>query len=58
MQSSAASDIEKTPLDGPFRSAGGVLVSDDAEGAKKRKKTVDAVAASLILEGYLNSRRR
>ena len=27
------------------------------KNAKKRKKTVDAVAASLILEGYLDSRR-
>ena len=27
------------------------------QSAKKRKKTVDAVAASLILEGYLNFKR-
>ena len=27
------------------------------QNAKKRKKTVDAVAASLILEGYLDARR-
>ena len=27
------------------------------QNAKKRKKTVDAVAASLILEGYLNFKR-
>ena len=27
------------------------------QNAKKRKKTVDAVAAALILEGYLTFRR-
>ena len=30
------------------------ILSDNNYHGKKRKKTVDAVAASLILEGYLN----
>ena len=33
------------------------IVVDAGKNAKKRKKTVDAVAASLILEGYLTFRR-
>ncbi len=33
------------------------ILFEAGKNAKKRKKTVDAVAASLILEGYLNSRR-
>ena len=31
------------------------ILSDVGKRGKKRKKTVDAVAATLILEGYLNS---
>ena len=31
------------------------ILSDHNYHGKKRKNTVDAVAASLILEGYLNS---
>ncbi len=31
------------------------ILSDVGKRGKKRKKTVDAVAASLILEGYLGS---
>ena len=31
------------------------ILSDVGKRGKKRKETVDAVAASLILEGYLNS---
>ena len=34
------------------------ILSDSGKNGKKRKKTVDAVAATLILEGYLNSGRR
>ena len=34
------------------------ILSQHNYHGKKRKDTVDAVAASLILEGYLNSRRR
>lgn len=33
------------------------ILFDAGKNGKKRKKTVDAVAASLILEGYLNFRR-
>ena len=33
------------------------ILSQHNYHGKKRKNTVDAVAASLILEGYLNSRR-
>ena len=33
------------------------ILSDNGVRGKKRKNTVDAVAASLILEGYLNRRR-
>lgn len=33
------------------------ILSDAGKNAKKRKKTVDAVAASLILEGYLDFMR-
>ena len=33
------------------------ILFETGKNAKKRKKTVDAVAASLILEGYLDSRR-
>jgi len=33
------------------------ILSDVGKRGKKRKKTVDAVAASLILEGYLGSIR-
>jgi putative Holliday junction resolvase len=33
------------------------ILSEAGVRGKKRKGTVDAVAASLILEGYLNSRR-
>ena len=34
------------------------ILSDHNYHGKKRKKTVDAVAAALILEGYLSFRRR
>ena len=34
------------------------ILSDHNYHGKKRKNTVDAVAASLILEGYLNFRKR
>ena len=34
------------------------ILSDNRRHGKKRKETVDAVAASLILEGYLAFRRR
>lgn len=34
------------------------ILSEHNYHGKKRKNTVDAVAASLILEGYLNSLRR
>ena len=34
------------------------ILSDNNRHGKKRKETVDAVAASLILEGYLAFRRR
>ncbi len=33
------------------------ILFDAGKNAKKRKKTVDAVAASLILEGYLDFQR-
>ena len=33
------------------------ILFEAGQNAKKRKKTVDAVAASLILEGYLDARR-
>ena len=33
------------------------ILFESGKNAKKRKKTVDAVAASLILEGYLNFKR-
>jgi putative Holliday junction resolvase len=33
------------------------ILSEAGQNAKKRKKTVDAVAASLILEGYLDFKR-
>lgn len=33
------------------------ILSDNGTHGKKRKNTVDAVAATLILEGYLNSVR-
>ena len=33
------------------------ILFEVGQNAKKRKKTVDAVAASLILEGYLDARR-
>lgn len=33
------------------------ILFDAGKNAKKRKKTVDAVAASLILEGYLDFKR-
>ena len=33
------------------------ILSDNGVHGKKRKNTVDAVAASLILEGYLARRR-
>ena len=33
------------------------ILADAGKNAKKRKKTVDAVAASLILEGYLDFMR-
>lgn len=35
-----------------------MILSETGVRGKKRKKTVDAVAASLILEGYLNSLTR
>ncbi|MBR4232752.1 MAG: Holliday junction resolvase RuvX, partial [Oscillospiraceae bacterium] len=31
------------------------ILSEAGKRGKKRKQTVDAVAATLILEGYLNS---
>ena len=34
------------------------ILFDAGKNAKKRKQTVDAVAASLILEGYLDFKRR
>ena len=34
------------------------ILSQNNVRGKKRKNTVDAVAASLILEGYLNSQKR
>ena len=33
------------------------ILFESGQNAKKRKKTVDAVAASLILEGYLDFKR-
>ena len=33
------------------------ILAASGQNAKKRKKTVDAVAAALILEGYLTFRR-
>ena len=33
------------------------ILAEGGKNAKKRKKTVDAVAASLILEGYLDFKR-
>ena len=33
------------------------ILFNSGKNAKKRKKTVDAVAASLILEGYLTYRK-
>ena len=33
------------------------ILFESGKNGKKRKKTVDAVAASLILEGYLESIR-
>ena len=33
------------------------ILMNNGKNAKKRKKTVDAVAASLILEGYLGSKK-
>ena len=33
------------------------ILIEAGKNARKRKKTVDAVAASLILEGYLDHRR-
>ena len=33
------------------------ILASAGKNAKKRKKTVDAVAAALILEGYLTYRR-
>ena len=33
------------------------ILFESGKNAKKRKKTVDAVAASLILEGYLSFQR-
>lgn len=33
------------------------ILQESGKNAKKRKKTVDAVAASLILEGYLDFKR-
>ncbi len=34
------------------------ILFDAGQDGRKRKKTVDGVAASLILEGYLTYRRR
>lgn len=34
------------------------ILMEAGKNAKKRKKTVDAVAASLILEGYLSFKKR
>ena len=33
------------------------ILMNNGKNAKKRKKTVDAVAAALILEGYLTYKR-
>ena len=33
------------------------ILMNNGKNAKKRKKTVDAVAASLILEGYLTFKK-
>jgi putative Holliday junction resolvase len=33
------------------------ILFESGKNAKKRKKTVDAVAASLILEGYLTFKK-
>ena len=33
------------------------ILADNGHHGKKKKQTVDAVAAALILEGYLNSRK-
>ena len=33
------------------------ILFQNGQNAKKRKKTVDAVAAALMLEGYLTRRR-
>ena len=33
------------------------ILFSNGKNAKKRKKTVDAVAAALMLEGYLTRRR-
>ena len=33
------------------------IISDNGRHGKRRKEIVDAVAATLILEGYLESRR-
>ena len=44
-------DERRTTVD-PHR-----ILFESGKNAKKRKKTVDAVAASLILEGYLDFKR-
>ena len=44
-------DERRTTVDAPR------ILFDAGKNGKKRKKTVDAVAASLILEGYLAFRR-
>ena len=49
-------DERRTTIDRTTIDAHRILF-DAGKNAKKRKKTVDAVAASLILEGYLTFRR-
>jgi len=44
-------DERRTPVDAHR------ILFEAGKNAKKRKKTVDAVAASLILEGYLDFKR-
>ena len=44
-------DERRTPIDAHN------ILFQNGQNAKKRKKTVDAVAAALMLEGYLTRRR-
>ncbi len=45
-------DERRTTID-----AHNILFQRNGQNAKRRKKTVDAVAAALMLEGYLTRRR-